>query len=402
MKTHYRNVYIMLSLLALLLPYHTVQAQSTTVQAPATPLACEDGAQTSGATYRICMPAQWNGMLIVYAHGYVAPNQPIGIPEAQMKLPGSNISVADTVTERNYAFATSGYSTNGLAVQQGIADLIDVVAIFKTKYPAPQKVLLVGVSEGGLITTIALEQHPDLFNGGLAMCGPYGSFTEQTNYFGDFRVLFDYFFPGLIPGSPVDVPTNLLDTWETSTYSNTILPVITDPANAAKVDQLLAVAYQQNYPANKTQTIGDILWYNIFATNDASTKLGGQPFTNQAHNYTGSADDPTLNQSVARFTANDLALTNMAAGYETTGRLDVPLITMHTTGDPIVPYHQADLYQAKVDAANRGPLYSHIQVQAYGHCQFSSFDILSAFSQLVAKVSNPPLLPRVYLPLVAR
>ncbi len=217
MKTHYRNFAIILSLLVLLLPYNTVQAKSAAVHAPASPLACEDGAQASGATYRICMPDQWNGILIVYAHGYVAPNQPLGIPEAQMKLPGSNTSVADTVTEQGYAFATSGYSVNGLAVQQGIADLMDVVAIFKTKQIAPQQVLLVGVSEGGLITTLAVEQHPDLFNGGLAMCGPYGSFTGQTNYFGDFRVLFDYFFPSLIPDSATDVPANLLDTWETIT-----------------------------------------------------------------------------------------------------------------------------------------------------------------------------------------
>lgn len=394
----------MLSLLALLLPSHIVRAQSARAPAPATPLACEDGAQASGATYRICMPATWNGILVVYAHGYVAPNQSIGIPEAQMKLPGSNTSVADTLTSQNYAFATSGYSTNGLAVQQGIADLVDVVAIFKAKQAMPQHVVLVGVSEGGLIATLALEQRSDIFNGGLAMCGPYGSFTEQTNYFGDFRVLFDYFFPGLIPGSAVDVPADLLDTWETSTYSNTVLPVITDPANAGKVDQLLATAhaaYDEKVPGSKTKSIGDILWYNIFATNDATAKLGGQPFTNQTRMYTGSTDDPTLNQSIVRFNADPLAAATMAAGYETSGKLEAPLVTIHTTGDPIVPYDHTDLYQAKVNVANRTAFYSHIQVQAYGHCQFSSLDILNAFNLLVAKVNNPPIVPRLYLPLVA-
>lgn len=396
----------MLSLISLLvLSYNPVQAQSAAAHTPATPLACEDGAQASVATYRICVPDQWNNILVVYAHGYVAPNQPVGIPEAQMKLPGSNTSVADTVTGQGYAFATSGYSVNGLAVPQGIADLLDVVAIFKAKKATPKQILLVGVSEGGLMTTLAVEQHPDVFNGGLAMCGPYGSFTEQTNYFGDFRVLFDYFFPGLIPGSPVNVPADLLDTWETTTYSNTILPVITDPANASKVDQLLATAqaaYDVNDPSSKTKSIGDILWYNIFATNDATTKLGGQPYANRNRIYAGSADDSTLNQAVARFDADPAALAAIAASEETNGKLSVPLVTLHTTGDPIVPYQHAALYQAKVNAANRAPFYSHIEVKAYGHCQFSAFDILNAFNTLVTKVNNPPSVPRAYLPLITR
>src|SRR5438876_218817 len=48
---------------------------------------CSDGVQTSGAIYRICMPANWNGGLILYAHGFVDPTKPVGIPEDQMMLP---------------------------------------------------------------------------------------------------------------------------------------------------------------------------------------------------------------------------------------------------------------------------------------------------------------------------
>ena len=47
------------------------------------PHACEaDGTQASGAIYRICMPDLfWNGDLILFAHGYVSPTLPVGIPE---------------------------------------------------------------------------------------------------------------------------------------------------------------------------------------------------------------------------------------------------------------------------------------------------------------------------------
>ena len=43
----------------------------------------EDGTQPSGAIYRICLPdapMPWNGQVVVYAHGYVDPTQPIGLP----------------------------------------------------------------------------------------------------------------------------------------------------------------------------------------------------------------------------------------------------------------------------------------------------------------------------------
>ncbi len=109
-------------------PHLTLAAEIGPNQ-PIAPLACDpDGTQASGATYRICMPSVWNRTLVVYAHGYVDPAQPVGIPEDQLGVPG--LDIPGTVTFLGYAFAASGYSVNGLAVQEGVADLLDVVEIF--------------------------------------------------------------------------------------------------------------------------------------------------------------------------------------------------------------------------------------------------------------------------------
>ncbi len=380
----------------------TLLLWSITGRATAAPLACEDGEQASGATYRICMPANWNGKLLVYAHGYVAPNRPLGIPEDQLGVPGSP-TVDQLANGLGYAFVTSGFSTNGLAIQAGIDDLIDAVAIFTAKEGKPSKVLLAGVSEGGAITALAVERHPEVFDGGLAMCGPYGSFQDQINYFGDFRVVFDSLFPNLLPPTAIDVPTTLLDTWESSYYSDTVQPVITDTAQITAVNQLLNVtgaSFDADDPATKIATIKDLLWYNVFATNDARVKLGGQPFANGSRMYHGSLDDDALNATVARYDADPAALTSLNA-YETTGYLLRPLITLHTIGDPIVPYWQATRYEAKVAAAGRGVFHEAMTVDSYGHCQFTSIAILSAFNRLAALVDNPPQL-HLYLPLVLR
>lgn len=373
---------------------------------PSIPAACEDGAQPSGALYRICMPAQWNNRLVVYAHGYVAPNRPVGIPEEQMRLPGSALTVDQVVTGQGYAFAASSYRVNGLAIPEGVADLVELVDLFTQQQGEPTQVLLVGVSEGGQITALAVERHSAIFDGGLAICGPYGDFAAQVNYFGDFRVLFDYFFPGLIPGSAVEVPVELLDAWETGFYTDTVRPAITDPANAAAVEQLLAVSGAPHDPTNPTSrehTIKDVLWYNILATNDAIEKLGGQPFGNQERHYTGSANDEQLNQQVTRFSADAAALAAIATDYETTGVLTAPLVTMHTTGDPVVPYFHATRYVFKTISADNIALHEQASFPRYGHCQFAPLEVLGGFGRLAAMVDDPPPYrpaTRLYLPLL--
>lgn len=370
--------------------------------ANATPHACTDGLQSSGATYRICMPPTWNGWLVVYAHGYVAPNRPIGIPEDQLRIPGSPASVDQLVNAQGYAFVTSGYRVNGLAVQEGIADLVDAVAIFTAQQGIPQKVLLAGISEGGAIATLALERHPEIFDGGLAMCGPYGSFRDQINYFGDFRAVFDYLFPTVMPPTGIEIPPTLLESWETSYYSTTVQPVITATANISQVNTLLAVTaapFDTADASTKTKTIKDLLWYNVFATNDATAKLGGQPFDNLTRLYSGSSDDGGLNAGIARYGAAESALTALVA-YETSGQLIRPLVTLHTTGDPIVPAWQATRYTAKVAAVGRSAFLESMTLDNYGHCQFNTIGVLTAFNRVVALVNDPPQLA-VYLPLIA-
>ena len=365
---------------------------------------CEDGPQASGATYRICMPAVWNGDLMVYAHGYVAPDRPIGIPEDQLTLPGVG-SIDAIITNQGYAFATTGYSANGLAVIPAQADLIDLVNIFEQKKGPADKVLLAGVSEGGLIATLLAERSPSVFDGVLALCGPYGDFPGQVDYIGDFRVLFDYYFPSLMPPTPVDIPDDLLATWETETYSTTIKPAIDDPANSAKVAELLkvgGVAYNTSDAASRERSVERMLWYNVYATDDAAAKLGGQPFNNQQplRTYTGSGDDAALNAAVARFAAAPDALLAMATHYQTSGRITIPVVTLHTTLDPVVPiWHQAE-YTAKVQAAGASSLYEDYQEAGYGHCAFNPLQVLSAFGKLTTMVDQV-IKPQLYLPVVS-
>jgi uncharacterized repeat protein (TIGR01451 family) len=132
-----------------------------------------------------------------------------------------------------------------------------------------------------------------------------------------------------------------------------------------------------------------LLWYNIFATNDGRAKLGGQPFDNLNRDYTGSADDARLNAQVQRYSADPAAVAAMEAYYQPTGRLSVPLVTIHTTMDEIVPYLHEPLYRDRVVANYRTGFHDNVTVERYGHCAFDAAEVLGAFHTLADKVTNP-------------
>jgi pimeloyl-ACP methyl ester carboxylesterase len=340
---------------------------------------CTDGTQTSGALYRICFPADWNGELVIYAHGYFEASQPIAIHDDVI----GGQSVSSAVTGLGYGFATTSYPANGLVVPEAVEDVIALQGTFVRLYrPDPTRTLIVGASEGGLVAALAAERHPDVIDGALALCGPIGDFQAQLDHFGDFRVVFDYFFPGIIPGSALDIPDSVRANWP-NRYAPAVVNAIT--ADPDRTTQLLAVTGE---PAeNAALTVIGVLWYNIYATGDARTRLGGQPFDNSTRVYAGSADDAALNAGVARFTADAAARTRVATEFETSGALTVPVVTLHTTGDPIVPLEQEALYGTKVQQAGAAGLLTQNQADRYGHCEFEAPEVFGAFSSLITKVA---------------
>ena len=387
---------------------------------------CERGTY-SGGEYMICMPEwTWNGDLFVYAHGYVAPENPVGIPEDQLVL-GGGTSITSTITNLGYAFATTSYITNGLAVREGVTNIVDLVDHFKTtKGVTPTHVYLGGASEGGAITALTIEQYPDVFDGGVSTCGPVGDFRGQITYWGDVRVVFDYFFPGVIPGTPLDIPQSVIDGWyycgdldrnpnypcvsdESAAYETQVRTALVDDPEGR--EQLMTVA---GIPVNEADeeasidAVVQLLWYNVFATNDGVAKLGGQPFDNQDRWYSGSNDDALLNdpdEGVERISGEQAALDAIADQYETSGKLSVPLVTMHTTGDAVVPYWHATRYRVRVIMADNIALHRHIKVDTYGHCAFSQANVMQAFITLLDMVNNPPeYVPakHVFLPSLTR
>lgn len=350
------------------------------------------GIQDSGAYYEIAMPLaeEWNGGLLIFAHGYVEADEPLEIPSDQYDF--GNTSLPQVLTDYGYAFATTSYSVNGLAVKEGLDDVRDLLDIFAEQFGAPDPVYIAGVSMGGLVATLAVEQYPEEFDGGICACGPIGDFNVQTSWYGDFRVVFDYFFRDLLPGDANNVPEELFADWE-NVYKRTVRPRVFRLRNIGKLKQLVKVTGIPIDPDRRLGSLEDsiqeVLYGHVRSTADGIEKLGGVTFENEEKVYEGSKDDAKLNAQVERFDAQTLALAEVSLHYQTSGNLDVPLVTMHTTLDPQVPYKHINLYRTKTILRGNPAEQMNLRVERYGHCNFTEREALTALALLIARVEGP-------------
>ncbi len=386
----FRLVTAFLLLVGLGLPAATqasTQAQDGTTPWPEPPL-CNKGTLGQQITL-ICVPPgdSWNHTLIVYAHGFVPPQVPLALPAGELSritLPGG-VSFVTLLLSQGFAFATTSYSKNGYAVQQAEADINSLVAAFKLANPDLNKVLVVGASEGGLITTELIERDWQSYSGGLALCGPVGGAPYQVKYLGDFRVVFDYFFPGIFGFGVKDVPDNAFLNWDTDVIKiGTALT--TNPENTRQLFKVTHAALDSADPVGSAiSTTVQALFYSIWETPDTIATAGGNPFGNRFTLYFGSNNDRLLNLGVERVSADPAAAAYMRQYYQTTGYLQRPLITLHTLQDPQVPFVHELLYFILTLSKGKLANLTIFPVNRYGHCNFTPEEALGAFSLLLSK-----------------
>ena len=345
----------------------------------------------------VCIPANWNGDLVLYAHGYVVPQAPLALPVGELTLDGT--FVPQLLLAQGFAFATSSYHKNGAAIEQARNDINDLLAYVKTLIPpgSLQNILLIGGSEGGLIAVELLERDPNNYDGGLALCGAIGGSLQQIHYAYDFRVVFDYFFPSVFTFPPgqlgerhfgaFDVPENAYLLWPTVYEPRIITALTNDPSSAAQLFRITGAAVDPNEPTTAIDTALAVLSYNIFGTNDIIVTSGGIPYDNRFRIYLGSTDDAALNRGVERIKGDHRAELYAFRFYQTTGELRQPLVTLHNTLDPAVPFRHELTYSALAAFQRKLPSLSVLPVPTYGHCEFTTEQILGAFALMVRQAN---------------
>lgn len=367
-----------------------------------------------GASYVIAVPSNWNGTLVLYSHGYVFPGQPN--PAPTVALTGA---FGAAFLQQGYALAGSSYSQTGWAVQQAFTDQIALLDFFDATCGTPTRTIAAGHSEGGLISAGLVQLYPDRFAGALPMSGALAGGIGNWNQGLDSAFAFDV----LLAGSALPIVH------------------ITDPTGAFnQAEQILAQAQSSLEGRARIALVAALVdlpgWIDPFSPEPASTdfttqeqnqeflleshelalgffgradlefRAGGNPSWNTGVDYhvqlAKSADNEevqALYQQAGLNLSNDLDTLNAAprisadpgaVGYLNqyitfNGELNVPVLTMHTTGD-VSEEDQA--YASVVQSSGDTSLLRQVFVHRGGHGTFTPAETLTAFQTLIHRLDT--------------
>ncbi|HEX5066434.1 MAG TPA: alpha/beta hydrolase, partial [Myxococcota bacterium] len=115
-----------------------------------------------GAGYRIEVPNNWNGELVVWAHGFRGTG---------LELTVDNHPLRALLIPMGYAWAASSYGRNDYDIWNGVHDTHTLTRRFAGLIGNPSRVYLTGASMGGHITAVAIEQYPNTYDAALPICG---------------------------------------------------------------------------------------------------------------------------------------------------------------------------------------------------------------------------------------
>jgi len=333
-----------------------------------------------GALYALSIPANWNGDLVVYAHGYFLPEDPVALP--------SITPLRNGLLALGYGVAYSSYSENGFAIRDGVLRTRQLRGLFASHFGQPRRTYLASSSMGAAVVLRLAEENPQLYDGVLPMCGIVGGAQMEVDYIFNVRLLFDYFYPGVLPGDAVNVPEGL--EFATDVVPAVVGAILADPGPAMELAGVDQVEIQY---ANLNQLISSILnplFFGMggFFTDDLRERTHGHDFfDNTGTAYSGSSDDAALNAGVDHFASTPDARAFFEHWYEPDGRLAMPVLTLHSR-DPVVPQLHDAAYVAVVAAAGRSDLLVQRTVAGFGHCAWNVSQTLAGFQDLVTWVET--------------
>jgi len=342
-----------------------------------------------GALYAFFVPANWNGDVVYYAHGIVDAALPISLPAGD-GFP----DVRDALGAKGYAVAYSSFSENGWAVKDGAASTHQLRGLFTAAVSKPNRSFLMGTSMGGLVVQELAERHGKEYDGTLAMCAPLGGASEEVNYIANVRVLFDALYPGVLPGDVLHVPAGL--DVNTQVFGPAIGAITANPTGLGIIARIRQTPLAG---ADGTELVTSLLYalaYDVRGIDDFLGRTHGHSmFDNSSTTYVaaypGLLDDGTLaavNGAAGRFTATPDALNYLDRYYVPTGALGVPTITLHTTRDPLVPFFHEGQFAQAVTGQGKAARLLQRSVDRYGHCAFTTAEMVDAFQALSGWVST--------------
>jgi hypothetical protein len=335
-----------------------------------------------GAGYRIEVPANWNGELVLYAHGFRGGG---------LELTVSNPPIRRFLVEQGYAWAASSYATNGYDVTQGVKDMHDLGTRFNGLVANPSRVYFTGTSMGGHITGVAIEQYPNAYDGAMPMCGVMGD-----------NSLFDYFVENHLSAHalagldvpfpfPADYTTTVLPQLRTlfgAPYPATLTPL--GLKYAGIVENLSGGDRPMFDPAFRFSGTGGNFLFAQGVGSQAGTRTNIDTVYQIDADPALSAEEVALNANILRIELDPQYRhkQGLAAVPAISGSFSMPVLSMHTLGDLFVPFSMEQIYARRAAANGVGDLLVTRAIRDINHCGFTTVEMERGFADLATWVRD--------------
>jgi hypothetical protein len=376
---------------------------------PFTPLTDADGQEISevfteirdGAATRIEVPLDWNGNLVLWAHGFRGTGQTVWVDSPSLR---------EHLVGQGFAWAASSYQTNGYDVGQGVRDthpLIDRFAAVTGR--KANDVYLHGASMGGHITAVAVEHHPGSFTGAMPVCGVLGD-VALFDYFTDVTVT-----AAALTGTPVTFPLQPPEDYPL-TFQQQVLGMLPELGSGfatggapslTPLGERWAAAVAQRSGGTRPGFASSFAFWN--AVGDEA--LAGVPFVlgrypgltggtagiapgnvvdnrDTVYQLDGDAklspEERRLNKEVLRVEATAAASGDLTGIPAVEGEPGIPVLSLHTLGDLFVPFSMEQVYAQETAEHSQEHLLVTRAIRANGHCEFTLEELAQGFDDLVA------------------
>jgi pimeloyl-ACP methyl ester carboxylesterase len=358
----------------------------------------------NNASYQVEVPKNWNGMLVMYAHGYAGE--------------GANLSVSPPAIRRHllsqgYAWAASSYSKNYYDVRAGVEDTnalaIEFVNIARQNgrtLAAPFKTYIMGVSMGGHITAAAVDEeniatavHRIRYNGAVPMCGVLGD-TELFDYFAAYQTAAQVEAGMPATSWPVanwstigpQVQAKLFSSFPGGTPNGPAVPTA-QGLRLKQIVQNLTGGTRPLFDFAYAGALQNTVW-GVFGRDGKVNGILGEDGVSTkdiVFQFDGdaaiSAEEQAYNASIYRVQgsseANRLRRDGLRWIPKTNAQIKVPVVTIHTLGDMYVPFKMEQIYKRRADALGTSNLLVQRAIRGISHCDFTIAEQVSAFEAMV-------------------
>jgi pimeloyl-ACP methyl ester carboxylesterase len=366
---------------------------------PAFPGATQYSGVHANAGYWIEVPADWNGELVVWAHGFRGTGLALTVDEHPLR---------ELLLSQGYAWAASSYDRNDYDISSGVKSSHALIGKFTGLVGKPSRIYMTGASMGGHVTAVAIEQYPNLFDGALPVCGVMGDYA-----------LFDYFLDFNLAAQELGVGSSTYPI-EAGTYLFGTVPAIKSSLEAVPGGwpNVLNASGMQLKDLTEIQSGGirpnfDEAWFfwNTFPNNGSGPgnflfdlavgdgslpRAPGSAVDNLETVYQFDADpalnddEQELNNLIFRIAAEPQTRRKQGLAQVPTvsGDINIPVLTLHNLGDLFVPVLNQVEYEKRVRANGQSDLLVQRAIRGVGHCDFTPQEFGRAFVDLKTWVES--------------